>query len=284
MPSPSKASPSESSATAGRCRALSRRSCDERDPQLDPSGSSVHRRPSRQDSSAWNPFCNHPAVWRGSECARVAVPSVPTGFAELDARLPGGGWPAGALTEIHVERTGVGELQLVMPAAARLTQSGRWLTLIAPPYVPYAPALAAHGVRLSRLLLVRTAATEDSLWACEQALRSQACGAVLAWLDRVHERALRRLQLAAESGGASCCCSARRASRPPRRRRCGCTSASRKAGRWCAYSSAAAAGCRRRSRSICTAGWPDKSPPMNADGPFRRIGLPPAPQADALSR
>jgi cell division inhibitor SulA/protein ImuA len=90
-----------------------------------------------------------------------------------------------------------------MPAAARLTWTGRWLALIAPPYVPYAPAFAAHGVTLSRLMLVRTTTTEDSLWACEQALRSQACGAALAWLDRVHERALRRLQLAAESGGAT---------------------------------------------------------------------------------
>jgi cell division inhibitor SulA/protein ImuA len=107
------------------------------------------------------------------------------------------------LTEIHVERAGVGELQLVMPAAARLTRSGLWLALIAPPYVPYAPALAARGVKLSRLMLVRTASIEDRLWACEQTLRSQACGAVLAWVDRVHERALRRLQLAAESGGAS---------------------------------------------------------------------------------
>ena len=61
----------------------------------------------------------------------------------------------------------------------------------------------AHGVKLSRLMLVRTTSAEDSLWACEQALRSQTCGAALAWLDRVHERALRRLQLAAETGGAS---------------------------------------------------------------------------------
>jgi protein ImuA len=145
----------------------------------------------------------NPAVWRGDSCARVTIPSVPTGFAELDVLLPGGGWPAGALTEIHVERTGVGELQLVMPAAARLTRSGRWLALIAPPYVPYAPALVAHGVNLSRLLLVRTSTTDDSLWACEQALRSQTCGAALAWLGLIHERALRRLQLAAESSGAS---------------------------------------------------------------------------------
>jgi hypothetical protein len=145
---------------------------------------------------------NHPAVWRGADCARVAVASVPTGFAELDAWLPGGGWPAGALTEIYAERPGTGELRLVMPAAARLTQSGRWLTLIAPPYVPYAPALASHGVRLPRVMLVQTTAAEESLWACEQALRSRGCGAVLVWLDRAPERLLRRLQLALEGDGA----------------------------------------------------------------------------------
>lgn len=145
---------------------------------------------------------HHPAIWRGGECARVAVPSVPTGFAELDAVLPGSGWPAAALTEIYSERPGTGELQLVMPAAARLTQSGRWLTLIAPPYIPYAPALASHGVRLARAILVQTAAVEESLWACEQALRSRGCGAVLAWLDRAPERSLRRLQLAVEGNDA----------------------------------------------------------------------------------
>lgn len=130
------------------------------------------------------------------------MPSIPTGFAELDAVLPGGGWPAGALTEIHCERPGVGELQLVMPAAARLTQSGRWLALIAPPYLPYAPALVSHGVRLSRVMLVRTAGAEESLWACAQALRSGACGAVLAWLQFAPERSFRRLQLAAEGSDA----------------------------------------------------------------------------------
>ena len=141
---------------------------------------------------------NHPAIWRGAECARVA-PGVPTGFAELDAQLPGAGWPAGAITEIYAERPGVGEVIITMPAAAQLTQSGRWLTLIAPLHVPYAPALASHGVRLERLLLVETRTAEDNLWACEQALSASSSGAVLLWQDHVHERALRRLQLAAES-------------------------------------------------------------------------------------
>jgi len=154
-------------------------------------------------SSALDLVLQHPVVWRGDGCARAALPGVPTGYAEIDAWLPGGGWPAGALTEIHVERPGVGELNLFMPAAARLTRAGQWLALVSPPYLPYAPALATHGVRLARLMLVRPASDEDGLWACEQALRSQACAAVFAWFDRLHEHAVRRLQRAAEAGGAS---------------------------------------------------------------------------------
>ena len=141
---------------------------------------------------------NHPAVWRGSDCA-PAAPGIPSGFAELDAYIPGAGWPTGAITEIYSERPGVGEVKLTVPAAARLTHQGRWITVIAPPHVPYAPALAAQGVRLERLLLIQPGRAEDNLWASEQALRAACCGAVLLWQEHVHERALRRLQLAAES-------------------------------------------------------------------------------------
>ncbi|HTE13998.1 MAG TPA: translesion DNA synthesis-associated protein ImuA [Burkholderiales bacterium] len=145
---------------------------------------------------------NHPALWHGNDFAQVATPSVPTGYAELDVHLPGAGWPTGVITEIHVERPGIGELQLVMPAAARLTQAERWLVMIAPPYLPYAPALAAHGVKLSRLMLIRPKTLAEQLWACEQALQSESCGNVMLWLDqsseRIAENALRRLQLSAE--------------------------------------------------------------------------------------
>jgi hypothetical protein len=145
---------------------------------------------------------NHPAIWRGNGCARVAIPSVSTGFPELDAAFPGGGWPAAALTEIYAAHRGIGERQIFMPAAARLTRAGRRVMLIAPPYIPYAPALAAHGLKLSHLMRVRAERTEERFWACEQALRYQDCGAVLAWIDHAPERALKRLQLAAETGNA----------------------------------------------------------------------------------
>lgn len=144
---------------------------------------------------------NAPNVWRGQGCAPVAAPSVTTGFAELDQLLPGGGWPAGALTEIYVERPGIGELQLLMPAAARLTQDARWLAMIAPPYVPYAPALAARHVHLQHVLLLRPQSPDEQAWACEQLLISGHCGAVLMWHDQLQERILRRLQHAAERNG-----------------------------------------------------------------------------------
>jgi hypothetical protein len=136
-------------------------------------------------------------VWRGAGVSQAAQPGVASGFAELDAELPGGGWPSGCLTEILPQHEGIGELRLLGPALARLAAAGRWLAWIAPPHLPYAPALAAAGIALERLFIVRTKKREDALWAIEQALRSNACGAVLAWPERIRYPELRRLQIAA---------------------------------------------------------------------------------------
>jgi hypothetical protein len=84
-----------------------------------------------------------------------------------------------------------------MPAINRLDQ---WVMLVSPPYIPYAPALAGHGVDLSRLLVIRTMTGIDALWSMEQALCSRVCSAVMGWAAQAEERALRRLQLAAEAG------------------------------------------------------------------------------------
>ncbi len=138
-------------------------------------------------------------VWRASAASPFA-PGVPSGFPQLDALLPGGGWPSGTITEILIPCLGIGELQLFLPALARLSHGNRWLTFIAPPHIPYAPALAAAQVDLSRVLLVHPRATIDGLWAVEQSLRAGTCGAVLAWPAAADVRALRRLQLAAEAG------------------------------------------------------------------------------------
>jgi cell division inhibitor SulA/protein ImuA len=144
----------------------------------------------------------HPGVWRGRQRAQTAEAALPTGFAALDELLPGGGWPRGALTELLIRRQGIGELRLLTPALARLSQEDGWLAWVAPPYVPYAAALAAAGIDLARLLVAKPATHDDAWWTAEQALRSGACGALLAWLRAADERRMRRLQLAAETGRA----------------------------------------------------------------------------------
>ena len=158
----------------------------------------------------------HPSVWRGR--SRAAVETVPSGFAALDAGLPGGGWPRHGLVEILTPRPGVGELYLLLPVLAALSRAtpARWCTWVSPPHEPFAPALQAHGVALDRMLIVRcfqgltphdgkrrrSDGVHMGLWALEQALRSGACGMALAWLPRASPRAIRRLQLAAEQGRA----------------------------------------------------------------------------------
>lgn len=145
----------------------------------------------------------HPAIWRRGDRAPRGAPApgvLPSSFSELDRLLPDGGWPAVGLTELLRPRDGSGELTLLVPALARLTRQGRRVAWVAPPLEPYAPALARAGVDLSRLVVVRAGTPGDGLWAMEQLLRSGSCGAVLAWPEAAEERALRRLQLAAEQG------------------------------------------------------------------------------------
>lgn len=141
-------------------------------------------------------------IRRATDLAHVAKPSISTGFPALDIELPGGGWPSAALTEILPAHEGIGELRLLGPALAQLSRKGRRLAWIAPPYLPYAPALVAAGIDLSTLLMVRTQSPIDTLWAAEQCLASSACGAVLLWPQRLKYTELRRLQMAAEGTSA----------------------------------------------------------------------------------
>ncbi len=139
----------------------------------------------------------HPAIWRGRSAAHPR--GLPTGFAALDAYLPGYGWPRTGLIEILVSRFGSGELYLLLPALAALTRAAaaRWCVWVAPPLMPFAPALASQGVALDRVAVVGGA---RPLWALEQALGSGACDVVLAWARQPKAREIRRLHLAAERG------------------------------------------------------------------------------------
>ncbi|NCT66386.1 MAG: translesion DNA synthesis-associated protein ImuA [Rhodanobacteraceae bacterium] len=156
--------------------------------------------PRARDAGALAEVLRHPGIWRRG-APGAAVDALPTGLAELDALLPGGGWPRGALSEILAEHDGLGECSLLLPALAALTQARRRVVLVAPPYLPYAPALAAAGVDLGQLVHIEASAA-DTYWTAEQCLRAGCCGAVLNWLPRADYPQLRRLQLAAETGAA----------------------------------------------------------------------------------
>jgi cell division inhibitor SulA/protein ImuA len=157
-------------------------------------------------------------LWRAGEAPAEA--GLPTGFPALDAALPAGGWPFPGLIEILSGHPGSGALRLVLPALAQLAQTRRWLIWVAPPYQPYAPALQAAGIDLSRVMIVDVDDTQavvpggrlargtasasgggQVLWAFEQALRFAGCGAGLLWPGALETLTLRRLQLACVAGG-----------------------------------------------------------------------------------
>jgi cell division inhibitor SulA len=139
-------------------------------------------------------------VWRGRATPLVEGEQ-PTGWATLDTALPTRGWPDAALTEILLPADGIGELRVVLPTLARLTQGKRPVVLIAPPYAPCAMGWRQHGVNLQQLEIV-DADEKHVLWATEQCLRSGSCAAVLAWPQQADDRSLRRLQVAADAGRA----------------------------------------------------------------------------------
>lgn len=161
----------------------------------------------------------HPALWRASQIACSPGLYASTGYPEISAQLPGGGWPLGNLIEVMTPRAGIGELQLfrhalscqagspgcrasssASDARVRNEHDQRPIVLIQPPYVPQTCAWAHWGVAPSRLLWLSPRGMADALWAAEHILNSGAFAALVVWQDSLRDAALRRLQLAAQKG------------------------------------------------------------------------------------
>ena len=159
------------------------------------------------------------ALWRADRLGASPGAATRSGFAALDAELPGGGWPHRVLTELLLPHPGLGELRLLVPALVRIAgdasaeERGRSVMLFDPPAALCGAALVQLGVDAQQLLVVhgregvrasaglrRLLPSADLLWALEQALKSGHVGAVMAWLpQRLRADALRRLQLAAQA-------------------------------------------------------------------------------------
>ena len=140
-------------------------------------------------------------LWKASKIDNEYRQTVSSGFDILDKELPGLGWPQSGVTEVLYDRVGIGELKLMMPAISHLSRSqNRWIALINPPHIPYAPALEHEGVDLTRLLVITQKTSEDYLWALEKSISLKSCRAVITWPNQIKDAQVRRLQVASKEG------------------------------------------------------------------------------------
>ncbi len=115
----------------------------------------------------------HPGLWRASQIGGAPRRTTASGFAALDAELPGSGWPHGVLTELLLPQAGVGELRLLAPALAAVAlvlppagaggargaaDDGRCVMLFDPPAALSAWGLLQCGLDPRHWLVVRARA------------------------------------------------------------------------------------------------------------------------------
>lgn len=137
------------------------------------------------------------AVWRADGLDMPVQRAWPSGFAALDAVLPGGGWPAHAITEILLPQEGSAEWRLLTPVLAHLAAEGRETLLVGPPQPPHPCGLQAAGLPSRQLVWLRADTVAERLWCTEQLIKARSGAAVLAWLPQARPAQLRRLQVLA---------------------------------------------------------------------------------------
>src|ERR1043166_9727915 len=127
------------------------------------------------------------------------------GFPDIDSHLPQGGLAFGTVHEFAPSADA--DLPATFGFMAGLVGclSGGPPSLVLPthgvPGRPHGHGLNGLGLDPARLILVETAATRESLWAIEEALRSQAPAAVAGFVDALDLKTSLRLQLAARESG-----------------------------------------------------------------------------------
>ena len=178
------------------------------------------------------------AIERGAAYGGLRCRAAALGADLLDAHLPGGGLPLGALHEIEGGRaewddgaaTGfcVGLLARLLATGSE-SGNGRGrdskpVLWVSPWRDLYAPGLKAFGLDPGRLIQVRAGAATEVLWAMEEGLRCTRLAAVVGELDGLDRGPGRRLQLAAEAGGVTALV-LRRGLRPARPARAGASAA-----------------------------------------------------------
>lgn len=136
-------------------------------------------------------------VWRGSELGSQVTEAVPSGWAELDQQLPGGGWPRRSLTEILTPQPAVCEWRLLGGVLGHVASAGGQIVLVGPPKHPHLPGLLHAGVRANQVIWVQANTPAERLWVTEQMIKSDSAGAIVSWLPQARQEQIRRLQVCA---------------------------------------------------------------------------------------
>lgn len=139
-------------------------------------------------------------LWRANSLGRGGPSVLSSGYAALDAELPGGGWAPSSLTELLWAHQGGGEFRLLAPALRVVAQAGKTVVILGSPHDLVAPGLDQAGIDVQRVLLVRADKPADRLWSAEQILKSGCVGALVSWQPQARAEHLRRLQVAASTG------------------------------------------------------------------------------------
>ncbi|MEL7497211.1 MAG: hypothetical protein AAFN77_06340 [Planctomycetota bacterium] len=138
--------------------------------------------------------------------------TVSTGCDVIDRLLPGRGYPKGVLVQ-WLSDGGFAADYLSLLAAKEACRDGGALVIIDPFHEFYPPAVAALGMNMANLIVLRgqlPSGSEpnstddlenDLLWSIDQSLRCPAVGAVWGPMQAIDERWFRRFQLSAESSG-----------------------------------------------------------------------------------
>lgn len=138
-------------------------------------------------------------VWLGTEIGRQTATVVPTGWAQLDRELPGGGWPCQSIVEVLTPQPAVVEWRLLTPALRHVTAQEKQIVVVAPPRQPYLPGLRQEGLDERSFVWIEARTPAERLWVTEQLVKANACGAVVAWLPQTRPEQIRRLQVCAQS-------------------------------------------------------------------------------------
>ena len=135
------------------------------------------------------------AIWRGNQLGSPVISVVASGFAALDAELPGAGWPCHSLTEILQAQPTVAEWRLLAPAMRQVVASGGNIVVVGPPKSPHLPGLKYAGLDERHLVWIQADAPAERLWVTEQLIKTNAAGLLVSWLPQARHGAQRAVGL-----------------------------------------------------------------------------------------